>query len=160
MIWVSLQSESPWQRNDAITFFICLCFSLYQVFFNKSLKDVCTCHKCFYYGKVWTISLRVFGNEVLRIIKTLKPHGENIHSYPHFPFFHRSFIYRKAFLYMAVNCGKFENIPVPAALLTVNILITHKGCISLLHQGTVCLALLIRRICTDRAGILDNPQKT
>ena len=25
-------------------------------------------------------------------------------------FFHRSFIYRKAFLYMAVNCGKFENI--------------------------------------------------
>ena len=110
MIWVLLQSESPWQRNDAITFFICLCFSLYQVFFNKSLKDVCTCHKCFYYGKVWTISLRVFGNEVLRIIKTLKPHGENIHSYPHFPFFHRSFIYRKAFLYMAVNCGKFENI--------------------------------------------------
>ena len=58
----------------------------------------------------------IFGNEVLRIIKTLKPHGENIHSYPHFPFFHRSFIYRKAFLYMAVNCGKFENIPVPGVM--------------------------------------------
>jgi len=25
MIWVLLQSESPWQRNDAITFFIYLC---------------------------------------------------------------------------------------------------------------------------------------
>ena len=58
----------------------------------------------------------IFGNEVLRIIKTLKPHRENIHSYPHFPFFHRSFIYRKAFLYMAVNCGKFENIPVPGVM--------------------------------------------
>ena len=33
MIWVSLQLESPWQRNDAITFFIHLCFSLYQEFF-------------------------------------------------------------------------------------------------------------------------------
>ena len=30
MIWVLLQSESPWQRNDAITFFIYLCVSLYQ----------------------------------------------------------------------------------------------------------------------------------
>ena len=27
MIWVLLQSESPWQRNDAITFFIYLCVS-------------------------------------------------------------------------------------------------------------------------------------
>ena len=25
MIWVLLQSESPWQRNDAITFLIYLC---------------------------------------------------------------------------------------------------------------------------------------
>ena len=52
MIWVLLQSESPWKRNDAITFFIYLCFSLYQVFLKKSLKGVCTCHNCFYYGKV------------------------------------------------------------------------------------------------------------
>ena len=28
MIWVLLQSESPWQRNDAITFFIYFCVSL------------------------------------------------------------------------------------------------------------------------------------
>ena len=27
MIWVLLQSESPWQRNNAITFFIYLCVS-------------------------------------------------------------------------------------------------------------------------------------
>ena len=31
-IW---QSESPWQRNDAITFFIYLCVSLYQEFFEE-----------------------------------------------------------------------------------------------------------------------------
>ena len=33
MIWVLLQSESPWQRNNAITFFIYLCVSLYREFF-------------------------------------------------------------------------------------------------------------------------------
>ena len=36
MIWVLLQSESPWQRNDAITFFIYLCVSLYQEFFLRN----------------------------------------------------------------------------------------------------------------------------
>ena len=36
MIWVFLQSESPWQRNDAITFFIYLCVSLYQEFFWRN----------------------------------------------------------------------------------------------------------------------------
>ena len=35
MIWVLLQSESQWQRNDAITFFIYLCFSLFQEFFEE-----------------------------------------------------------------------------------------------------------------------------
>ena len=53
MIWVLLQSESPWQRNDAITFFIYLCVSLYQeFFFKKSLKGVGTCHNCPNYSKV------------------------------------------------------------------------------------------------------------
>ena len=33
MIWVSLQSESPWQRNDAITLFIYRRVSLYHEFF-------------------------------------------------------------------------------------------------------------------------------
>ena len=60
-IWVLLQSESPWQRNDASTFFIYLCVSLYrEVFFKKSLKGVCTCHNWGKYGKVWTNSVRAF----------------------------------------------------------------------------------------------------
>ena len=33
MIWVLLQSESPWQGNDAIMFFIYLCVYLYQELF-------------------------------------------------------------------------------------------------------------------------------
>ena len=52
MIWVLLQSDSPWQRNDAIAFFIYLCVSLYQEIFKKSLKGVCTNHNCLNYGKV------------------------------------------------------------------------------------------------------------
>ena len=53
MIWVLLQSESPWQRNDGITFFIYLCVSLYkEVFFKKSLKEVYTCRNCLNYGKL------------------------------------------------------------------------------------------------------------
>ena len=39
MIWVLLQSESPWQRNDAITLFIYLCVSLYQEFFWRNLRE-------------------------------------------------------------------------------------------------------------------------
>ena len=35
MIWLLLQSESPWQSNDAITFFIYLCVSLYQELFEE-----------------------------------------------------------------------------------------------------------------------------
>ena len=53
MIWVLLQSESPWQRNNAITFFIYLCVSLYQEFFlKKSLKGVCTCHNVYVHMKL------------------------------------------------------------------------------------------------------------
>ena len=45
MIWVLLQSESLWQLNDAIKFFIYLCVSLYLEFFSKkSLKGVCNFH--------------------------------------------------------------------------------------------------------------------
>ena len=36
MIWVLLQTESPCQRNNAITFFIYLCVSLYQEFFLRN----------------------------------------------------------------------------------------------------------------------------
>ena len=40
MIWVLLQSESPWQRNDAITFFIYLCVSLHQESMHRSREYV------------------------------------------------------------------------------------------------------------------------
>ena len=60
MIWVLLQSESPWQRNDAITLYIYLCVSLYQEIFKKSLKGVCTCYNYLHYGKVSTTSMRAF----------------------------------------------------------------------------------------------------
>ena len=40
MIWVLLQSESPWQRNVAITFFIYLCvFSVPGVFLGNRLRE-------------------------------------------------------------------------------------------------------------------------
>ena len=40
MIWVLSQSESPWQLNDAIKFFIYLCVSLYQeVFLRNRLRE-------------------------------------------------------------------------------------------------------------------------
>ena len=40
MIWVLLQSESPWQRNDAITFFIYLCVSLYQEYLREFVPAI------------------------------------------------------------------------------------------------------------------------
>ena len=40
MIWVLLQSDSPWQRNDAITFFyLSLCFSAPRVFLKNRLRE-------------------------------------------------------------------------------------------------------------------------
>ena len=57
--------ESPWQRNDAITFFyLSLCFSVPGVFFNIAIieaimagtysliKGVGICHNCLNYSKV------------------------------------------------------------------------------------------------------------
>ena len=40
MIWVLSQSESRWQRNDAITFFIYLCVSLYQEFVPAIIASI------------------------------------------------------------------------------------------------------------------------
>ena len=52
MIWVLLQSESPWQRKDAITFLFIFVFLCTKSFFKKSLKGVCTWYNCLNYGKV------------------------------------------------------------------------------------------------------------
>ena len=39
MISVLLQSESPWQRNDAITFFIYLVFFCTRIFLRIRLRE-------------------------------------------------------------------------------------------------------------------------
>ena len=40
MNWVLLQSELPWQRNDAITFFIYLCVSPYhELFWRNRVRE-------------------------------------------------------------------------------------------------------------------------
>ena len=54
MIYVLMTSELPWQRNDTITFFTCLCISRYQVFFffQKSFKGARTSPSYLDYGKV------------------------------------------------------------------------------------------------------------
>ena len=53
MIRVLLQSESSWQSNDAITFFIYLCVSLYQVFFLRNrLREYVPAIIASYHGKV------------------------------------------------------------------------------------------------------------
>ena len=39
MIWVLFQSESPWQRNNAITFLFILCFSVPGVFLRNRLRE-------------------------------------------------------------------------------------------------------------------------
>ena len=66
MIWVLLQSESPWQRNDAITFFIYRCVSQYQeVFWRNRLREyvpaiILYVPAIIHYGKVWRNSMRAF----------------------------------------------------------------------------------------------------
>ena len=40
MIWVLLQSESPWQRNDAICFLLIFVFLCSRSFFKKSPEFV------------------------------------------------------------------------------------------------------------------------
>ena len=49
MIHVSLTSELPWLRNDAIKVFTCLCISRHQELFRKSLKGTCTSLRCLDY---------------------------------------------------------------------------------------------------------------
>ena len=58
VIYVSLTSELPRQRNDVITIFTCLCISRHQdFFFQKWLEGVCTSSlSCLDYGKVLTNS--------------------------------------------------------------------------------------------------------
>ena len=60
MIWVLLQSESPWQHNDAITFFIYLCVSLYQELLLSVAAFNCGKEKPYYSEFLFTMHTRGF----------------------------------------------------------------------------------------------------
>ena len=50
MIRILLTSELPWKRNDAITFYTCLCISRYQDLFRKSLEGDFTSRSYWFCG--------------------------------------------------------------------------------------------------------------
>ena len=78
MIWVLLQSESPWQRNDPIMFFIYLRVSLYsEFFFNISLKGVCSCHVALIMAKFEQILREHFENNLKQSLKSHKNSENN-----------------------------------------------------------------------------------
>ena len=73
MIWVLLQSDSPLERNDSITFFLFIfLFLCTRRVWKKSLKGICTCHNCLNYGKVEQILWEFFGKILKLSFKTVK----------------------------------------------------------------------------------------
>ena len=52
MIHVLLTPGLPWQHNDALHFLLAFVFLGTGIFFQKSLKGVCTSLSCLGYGKV------------------------------------------------------------------------------------------------------------
>ena len=74
MIWVLLQSESPWQRNDAITFFIILslCFSVPGVFSRNRLREYVPAIIASIIAKFEQILWERFGNILKRSFKNHK----------------------------------------------------------------------------------------
>ena len=50
--------EWPWQHNDAISIFTCICISRYYEFFFSEIA--CTSLRCLGCGKVWTNYVRAF----------------------------------------------------------------------------------------------------
>ena len=82
MIWVSLQSELPWQSNEAITFFIHLCVSLYQEFFlTYRLREYVSVILASIMAKFEQILWERFGNISKRSFKSNK--NSEIACYPH-----------------------------------------------------------------------------
>ena len=81
MIWVLLQSESPWQLNDAIMFFIYLCVSLYQEFFLENrLREFVPAIIASIMAKFEQILWERFRNILKR---SFKHHKNEIACYPH-----------------------------------------------------------------------------
>ena len=64
MIWALLQSESPWQRNDALRFLFIFVFLCTMNFFKKSLKVarsyLYACWLCFWFAFFRTKDLTDF----------------------------------------------------------------------------------------------------
>ena len=82
MIWVLLQSESPWLRNDAITFFIYLWVSLYKEFFKKNpLSEYVPAIIASVMAKFEQIPSERFGNLLKQSFKNHK--NSEIACYPH-----------------------------------------------------------------------------
>ena len=82
MIQVLLQSESQWPRNNAITFFIYLCVSLYQEFFLRNrLKEFVPAIIASIMAKFEHILWERFRNILKRSFKHHK--NSEIACYPH-----------------------------------------------------------------------------
>ena len=82
MIWVLLQSESPWWRNDAITFFIYLCVSLYQeLFLRNGLSEYVPAIIASIMAKFEQILWERLGNILKRCCKSHE--NSEIACYPH-----------------------------------------------------------------------------
>ena len=82
MIWVLLQSESPWECNDAITFFyLSLCFSVPGVFLRNRLREYVPAIIASIIAKFEQILCERFQN----ILKQSLKHHKNseIACYPH-----------------------------------------------------------------------------
>ena len=83
MIWVLLQSESPWKRNDAIPFFFSsLRFSVPRLFFLRNLlREYVPAIIALIMAKFEQILWECFGNLLKQSYKNHK-NGE-IACYPH-----------------------------------------------------------------------------
>ena len=82
MIWVLLQSESLWQLNDAIKFFIYLCVSLYLEFFQRNrLREYVPSIIASITAKLRQILWERFENILKRSFKNHK--NSEIAYYPH-----------------------------------------------------------------------------
>ena len=81
MIWILLQSESPWKRNDAITFFFIFVFnfSVPGVFLRNRLRGYVPAASIT--AKFEQILLEGFGNNLKRGFKNHK--NSEIACYPH-----------------------------------------------------------------------------
>ena len=71
MIWVLFQWESPWQRNDAITFSIYLCVSMHQ-FLRNSFREYVPAIIASIMAKFEQILRERFGNILRRSFKNPK----------------------------------------------------------------------------------------